>query len=654
MRLSRPSITTKKRLAAGVHDVIAAGFSMWLALLLRYGWSRLPPSDEIVAAVVIFAVVAGFSFWAFGVGRGIWRFASLTDLRNIVLASTTTVLSFLVLMFLVNRLAYVPRSVPLIAWFILIVMLAAPRLVHRLVKDGGIAALKNFRTAPARRQRLLIVASAGQADRIIRRFGLEGSPNYRVVGVVDYKLDSRGRSIRGAPLLGGASEINAILANLERNELKPDAIVLAAPQEHREELQPIATAAAAHGIAVKRVAESADLLGDDEPEFRSVTLDDLLGRPPVRLELDQIRHLIRDRIVLITGAGGSIGSEIARQVAGYGPSRLVLVDSGEYNLYSIDRAIAETAPALDRASLIADVRDRDRIHRIIERERPGVIFHAAALKHVPLVEWNTSEGVLTNVIGTRNVADAAVANGVEAMVVISTDKAIRPTSAMGATKRVAEAYCQALDVSADATRFITVRFGNVLGSNGSVVPLFEQQIRAGGPVTVTHPDMKRYFMTIREAAELVLQAAVHGLGHPDERGRILVLDMGEPVRIVELARMLIALSGFRPDVDIAIAYTGLRPGEKLFEELFDPEEATAATSTAGVFVASPRLFPREALMSALRRIEDAARADDVEEVRQILGAIVPEFAGTGAGGALPKRVPATPAAGLAATPRTVH
>ncbi len=275
--------------------------------------------------------------------------------------------------------------------------------------------------------------------------------------------------------------------------------------------------------------------------------------------------------MLVTGAGGSIGSEIVRQVARFRPGRLVLLDIGEFALYAIDHEMQENHARLERRSVIASVRDRQTVFRLMADMRPDVVFHAAALKHVPLIESNICEGVLTNVIGTKNVADAAVANGVKAMVMISTDKAIRPSSVMGATKRAAEAYCQALDVSGTSTRFITVRFGNVLGSNGSVVPLFEKQIAAGGPVTVTHPDMKRYFMSIREATELVLQAAAFGLLEQERRGGILVLDMGEPIKIVDLARTMIAMSGRLPDVDVPIVFTGIRPGEKLFEELFDPQ-----------------------------------------------------------------------------------
>jgi O-antigen biosynthesis protein WbqV len=621
------SSTQLKRSLASLHDIAMAAIAFFLAMMLRYGADYMPPLHQLAIPVGIFTLAAAIVFRIFGLGRGIWRFASLTDLRVIVVATTVTVFAFLVAMFLINRLTFIPRSVPAIAWFVLIVLLAGPRLGYRVVRDGGLASLTGFLPGKTRgtKVRLLIVGTALEADRVMRRFGLEGGERYHVVGIVDSKGKTKGRSVRGAPILGSVAQLDSILEGLAQRNSMPKAFVIAAPRESREQLQTIAALAAPRGIAVTRVAESPQLLGGT-PSLEAITLDDLLGRAPVKLELTRMRELVAGRTVVVTGAGGSIGSEIARQVAANGPRRLVLLDNGEFNLYRIDGEIAEQAGSLDRAAVLADVRDRSAIFRTIAHEAPDIIFHAAALKHVPLVEANVPEGVLTNVIGTRNVADAAVSAGVKAMVMISTDKAIRPTSVMGATKRVAEIHCQALDVEpGQATRFITVRFGNVLGSTGSVVPLFERQIRAGGPITVTHPDMRRYFMTIREATELVLQAAAHGLATDTDRGRIFVLDMGEPVKIVDLARTMIALAGRRPDQDIRIEFTGLRPGEKLFEELFDCDEATEATATEGVFVASPRMTDRAAISHAIDRIEAAARNGDENAVRTLLLDIVPEM-----------------------------
>lgn len=620
------SSTQLKRTLAAIHDIAMAALAFLLAMLMRYGFDYIPPLDQLAAPTAIFAGTAAVVFHAFGLGRGIWRFASLTDLRAIVMATTVTVFTFLLAMFLINRLTFVPRSVPAIAWFVLIVLLAGPRLAYRVVRDGGLAGLATLLTGRTgdKRARLLIVGTALEADQVIRRFGLEGGERYHVVGIVDAKGKTKGRRVRGAPMLGSLSSLEEILDGLTRQNALPNAFVVAAPRESRESLQAIAAIAAPRGISITRIAETPHLLGG-QASLEAITLDDLLGRAPVKLELTRIRELVEGRTVVVTGAGGSIGSEIARQVAGYGPKRLILLENSEFNLYRIDGEIAEAAPAVERAAVLADVRDRDSLFRLMAREKPDIVFHAAALKHVPLVEANVAEGVMTNVVGTRNLADAAVEAGVRAVVMISTDKAIRPTSVMGATKRVAEIHCQALDVDPGLTRFITVRFGNVLGSTGSVVPLFERQIRAGGPVTVTHPDMRRYFMTIREATELVLQAAAHGLAKSADRGRIFVLDMGEPVRIVDLARTMIALAGRRPDIDIPIRFTGLRPGEKLFEELFDRDEATEATEAEGVFVASPRLTDRAVIARAIAELEQAALAGDEAGARRLIKQIVPEM-----------------------------
>jgi O-antigen biosynthesis protein WbqV len=353
---------------------------------------------------------------------------------------------------------------------------------------------------------------------------------------------------------------------------------------------------------------------------------DLLGRPQTVLDREAMDRLVRGRRVLVTGAGGSIGSELVRQISARNPAKLILVENSEFQLYAIDREVEETWPQLARDAAIADIRDAERLRWLMHAHRPEIVFHAAALKHVPLLEANPSEGALTNAIGTRNVADAAIGAGVQAVVMISTDKAVNPTNVLGASKRIAEMLCQTLDAAAGGTRFVTVRFGNVLGSSGSVVPLFQRQLAAGGPLTVTHPDVERYFMTIREAVELVLQASV--LATSDEasaRGGILVLEMGEPVRIQDLARRMIRLAGKRPDIDVTVAFTGLRPGEKLFEELFHAEEQATPTSITGIKLAQSRAADLARLRAALDRLEALARAGDAEATLAAMRELVPEY-----------------------------
>lgn len=610
-----------------VHDIIVAGGSLWLALALRYGLNNLPPSSDVAMAVGLFGAMGGVSFWAFRLGRGIWRFASLVDLRNIILASAVTVLAFLLTMFLVNRLAIIPRSVPIIAWFILIVMLSGPRLAHRLWRDSGLDRLRNLRAAPECQKRLVIVGSATEAERLIRRFALDQSGIYKLAGIVDLKEVSKGRSVRGVPLLGGVAEISAILDQLERRDTLPDAIVLASEGQHLHELTNLPVLAANRGIAIARFPGLSDVINGADPGLEPITFDDLLGRAPVRLQLNRISETISGAVVLVTGAGGTIGSEIARQVVRYGPRRLVLLDNSEFNLYSIDRQIRAIDAKVDRIPVLTSVRRKRAIENLFLKERPDIVFHAAALKHVPLAEGNVCEAILTNVLGTRIVAEAAIEARSKAVIMISTDKAIRPVGIMGQTKRVAEAYCQALDVDGTETRFITVRFGNVLGSTGSVVPLFQEQIARGGPVTVTHPEMRRYFMTIQEATQLVLQAAVHGLGHSEERGSIVVLDMGQPVPIIDLARTMIALTGRRPEIDIPIEFTGIRPGEKLFEDLFDPEECPSPSSTDGLFISSPRALEKDVLDPKINDLVEAALRHDDYLARSLLKSLVVELSG---------------------------
>jgi O-antigen biosynthesis protein WbqV len=393
-------------------------------------------------------------------------------------------------------------------------------------------------------------------------------------------------------------------------------------------VQELLARAEAVQVPLVRVPVATDVraLDDDSFKPRPIAIEDLLGRPQTVLDRDRMREMIVGKRVLVTGAGGTIGSELARQIADYGPAQLTLLDHSEYALYSVDLEISERKPDLRRRSILADVRDRARVMAVMAEEVPELVFHAAALKHVPVVETHPVEGVLTNVVGTRNVAEACTAAGVSAMVLISTDKAVNPSSVMGATKRLAECACQWLNAES-ATRYVTVRFGNVLGSTGSVVPLFQRQLAAGGPLTVTHPEVTRYFMTVREAVELVLEATVLGLEDEGQGERIYVLDMGEPVRITDLARQMIRLAGLRPDADVKITFTGLRPGEKLNEELFHTAETLAPTRYSGIQLAATRTVDAATLARGLGELEAAARARDPATSLALIARLVPEYSG---------------------------
>ncbi|EWY41334.1 polysaccharide biosynthesis protein CapD [Skermanella stibiiresistens SB22] len=634
---------------AYLHDILMTGIAFVAAFYLRVGGDLLGYHFEgLVQGLPVVMLTGAITYRLFGLYRGIWRYASAPDLIQVTKAATIVSVVSVLLLFLLTRLDTIPRSIPVIQWFVLLFLLGAPRFGYRLFKDRHLA-LSEFSRGEYRVPVLLVGAGDG-ADQLIRALSQAPQAAYRVVGVLDDKGGRIGRSIRGVPVLGGIDDLMGVVESLHRRGVKPQRLIVTKPEnEHDGDLiRRLLDIAEPLGLPLSRLpnlTEFKDALGAGKIELRPIAVEDLLGRPQTVLNRDAISGLIAGRRVLVTGAGGTIGSELTRQIAALGPAELTLVDAGEFNLYTIDGEIRGHYRDLACHSVIADVRDRARVLRLFQDMTPELVFHAAALKHVPLVEANPEEGVLTNAIGTRNVADAARAVGTRAMVLISTDKAINPSSVMGATKRAAESYCQSLDLApitapvldgldqaADrgacmgGTRFMTVRFGNVLGSSGSVVPLFQRQLAAGGPLTVTHPDMRRYFMTVREAVELVLQASAYGSAHPQGRGRIFVLDMGEPVKIVDLARNMIRLVGLRPDQDIKIEFTGLRPGEKLFEELLSEGEAPTRTTADGVFQASPRVIDHGVIKRLLNELELAARANDRMRTLATLRTLVPDFA----------------------------
>jgi O-antigen biosynthesis protein WbqV len=488
----------------------------------------------------------------------------------------------------------------------------------------------------------VLLAGAGEGSALmIRAVTVDPKALYRVVGILDLNARVRGRNMHGVPVLGSVDELESVVRRLASAGNQPKRLVLTEPVDAFL-LRQLMDRAEALGITVARLPSLVEFraaVDDGRIELQAITPQELLGRPQITFDHQAVRHLVEGRRVLVTGAGGSIGGELVRQIASHRPSRLVLLDSCEFNLYTVDQEVATRFPEVDRTALLADVRVRERVRAIFEEHRPELVFHAAALKHVPMVELNPVEGALTNVVGTRNVADAAWACGALAMVQISTDKAVNPTSVMGATKRLAELYCQILDRAAGQIRgaddgasrrprFMTVRFGNVLGSSGSVVPLFRKQLADGGPLTVTHPDICRYFMTVREAVELVLQAAARGVAQDEERGGVFVLDMGEPVRIVDLARQMIRLAGKEPERDVPIVFTGLRPGEKLYEELFDASEMRLPAVASGVLMARPYPVDAAELRRALSQLAEACDQGDATALRAVLARAVPGYGTT--------------------------
>lgn len=630
MKLGAPKFS--RQTVAFLHDLLMAAAAFMIALVLRLGdeaWTWLVTA--LWPAMLLFTAVCGAVFLGTGLYRGVWRYASMNDLVAIIKAVSLSLAIFLPITFLVTRLDSLPRSWLVISWFVLIFLLGAPRMLYRVFKDQGFRHL--LERDRHRRVPVLLVGAGDTAETFIREMGRDRDGAFEVLGAIDEKGTRIGRHIHGVPVFGRLDDMPEVLLRLARRDRKPQRVILTKPLE-RDELDYVLELADSHGATVARLPRLTDFSGSVEErlQIRPIAIEDLLGRPQTPLDRPAMRRLIEGRRVLVTGAGGSIGAELTRQIAAFQPAGLTLCDNSEFNLYSIDLELGERFPDLPRRAVIADVRDRQRVDRLFAESRPELVFHAAALKHVPMVEFNPLEGLHTNVLGTRNVADACRRTEVAAMVLISTDKAVNPPNVMGASKRLAESYCQALDLlrqtNGSGTRYITVRFGNVLGSTGSVVPLFQRQLAGGGPLTVTHPEMTRYFMTVREAVELVLQASALGIASPAaEAGRLYVLDMGEPVKIVDLARQMIRLAGLKPDKDVAIRFTGLRPGEKLHEELFHGGESLMPTAHPGLKLAAPRTADAELLGRSLDELATLVQQGEAEKALRLLQRLVPEFRG---------------------------
>jgi len=550
-----------RTLAAFTFDVCAAGGAWLLAFWLRFNFDT-PAEFHGVAVGSLLWVLPLFAtlFYFFGLYQGLWRFASITDLQHLLgavfvgaLLTSTVVAIF--------KVPLIPRSVLVLHPLLLSIIMGGTRFAYRSWKEHRV-----YGPAKLRGQPVLILGAGEAADSLLREIHRSGQ--WYAVAIVDDNPGRAGRRLRGLPIMSPIENIGLIAENLGAKHA-----IIAMPNARPAQRRRATEVASAAGLTVMTVPSYDDLLSGrlSVSSIRKVELEDLLGREAVSLDDNGVHDLLGGNVVLVTGAGGSIGSELCRQIARFKPSRLVLVDASEFALYSIGEELSVSHPSLQCQSWAADVRDKERVEEIFAQEQPVVVFHAAAYKHVPLMESvNAWQAVRTNALGTLTVARAALEAQVRKFVLISTDKAVNPTNVMGATKRLAERLCLAVN-NMGVTRFVIVRFGNVLGSNGSVIPKFREQIAQGGPVTVTHPDIVRYFMTIPEAAQLVLQAGLMGQG-----GEIFVLEMGDPVRIVDLARDMIRLSGFSED-EVKIEFTGLRPGEKLYEELLADDEATQQT-----------------------------------------------------------------------------
>ncbi len=609
MPTSRPNHWLRNPSVAFLHDLLMIPLAWFGAYWLRFNLGTIPPEfmrPALTWLPLVMVAQAG-AFIYFQLYRGHWRFASLPDLIRIIKAVIVGAIIVVAAIFVTTRLQLIPRSVFPLYCVLLVGLLGFPRMVYRWIKDR--------RLYIGEGKRVLIVGAGRAGDMLVRDMFRDAGRTLVPVGFADDKVGKVGMDIQGIRVLGQTEQIPDLI---EQYDI--ELIILAVPSAHNKEMQRIVALCEESGVPFRTLPRFQDLVAGRVAvnTLRDVGIDDLLGREPVTLDWDNIRRELAGKRVLITGGGGSIGSELSRQVAKLGPDALVLFEQSEFNLFEIERELRRDFPKLALHVCLGDITDSVVVERLMARHKPQVIFHAAAYKHVPMLEHQIRQAVRNNVLGTRTVALAADRHSVETFVMISTDKAVNPANVMGASKRVAEIFCQNLDRHSN-TRYITVRFGNVLDSAGSVVPLFREQIRAGGPVTVTHPEMIRYFMTIPEASQLILQAGAMGKG-----GEIFVLDMGEPVKITYLAEQMIRLSGREPGKDIEIAYTGLRPGEKLFEELFHEHELSGTTHEK-ILLAQGRPVDWEFLEQRMRRFEETCQTYDDAAIMALIRELVPEM-----------------------------
>jgi len=594
--------------------VSLVGSALFVAFLLRFDFRIPEPHLRAYLLLLPLALVAKLAvFWRQGLFHGWWRYASLADVLTLARANLYASLAFIVLLVILQKIHLAPRSVLILDWILCFSFLAGTRLFTRALRENYLPFLGKKGKGGLR---TLIIGAGSAGQMIAKEIRQNSHLGKTIVGFVDDDPDKLRRTFVGFEVLGSQDELTAIC-----RQHRVEEIIVAIPSATGKEMRAIVERCQSLGVAFKTLPGISDLIDGKVSiqQVREVDLEDLLGREAVRLELERIRAFLEGKRVFVSGAAGSIGSEICRQVCRFHPARIILFDHAESPLFSIHNEIAREHPELRHTAIVGDVRDRARIHGLFDECEPQVVFHAAAYKHVPLMEHNPAEAANNNVRGSRVMADAADAFHCEAFVMISTDKAVNPTNVMGATKRAAELYVQAL-ARTSRTRFVTVRFGNVLGSAGSVVPTFKKQIAQGGPVTVTHREVTRFFMTIPEATQLVLQAGSMGQG-----GEIYLLDMGEPVKILDLAEELIRLSGFTPYEDIEIRFSGLRPGEKLFEELLIAGEGVKPTSHEKIMVAESTPVDRAHLEQQLEELYQCQRALDQAAVVAKLREIVPEY-----------------------------
>lgn len=590
-------------------DLILINLAYLFALLIRFeGFIGVPYLEAFWSSMPYFTGITLFLFWLMGLYNSLWRYASINEFMNLVI---TTSISFIFHYALTLKMEWeIPRSVFFIAWMLTVLAVTGSRFSYRIIRRF----LRNIHKCVIKPKRVLIVGAGDAGAGIVREMQLNNTASYIPVALIDDADYKRHTKIHNVPVKGSVSDIPSVV---ELNAI--DEIIIAMPRVSKARIKEILLVCQSTPCKLRMLPSLSDIFNNKATlsQVRDVEITDLLGRPEVVLDVSGIEAYIKDQVVLITGGGGSIGSELCRQLIKFKPKQLLILDIYENNAYDLQQSLSRQYPDAFIKVIIASVRDKARIDDIFKRYQPAIVFHAAAHKHVPLMEANPSEAIKNNVFGTLNVAQCASDNGVKRFILISTDKAVNPTNIMGATKRVCELIIQSID-SVSETEFVAVRFGNVLGSNGSVIPLFKSQIAEGGPVTLTHPDITRYFMTIPEASRLVIQAGALAKG-----GEIFVLDMGEPVKILDLATQLIRLSGLRPEIDIPIQFVGLRPGEKLYEELLLEEEGLMCTLQEGILIAKPSDIDYETLVTTIDKLRE--NLFDTDHIKTTLSELVPSL-----------------------------
>jgi O-antigen biosynthesis protein WbqV len=621
------------------HDLLMTAAAIVASFYIRFDAPGLMErADALLLFLPGFVAYAAIVYYLFHLYEAKWRFASLPDLMNILRAATVLAVSLLVLDYVLvapNVLGqfFFGKITIALYWILQMVFLGGSRIAYRYYRFTRTR--HHARSADA--TPTLVLGRAADAEVLLRAIESGSVKKIWPAGILSPSTADQGQFIRGIPVLGDFAKLEAVVSDRAQRGIVISRVVFT-PSALDADAKPEATLMHARrlGLTVNRLPSLED--GVEPPRLAPVNVEDLLLRPSVNIDYARLEHFLKGKSVVVTGGGGSIGSEICDRVIAFGAARLLIIENSEPALHTVLETLATRRAQPEIAARIADVRDRNRLFRLMAEFKPNIVFHAAALKHVPLLEQNWDEGVKTNVFGSINVADAAVAAGASAMVMISTDKAIEPVSILGATKRFAEMYCQALDADfarhtgpgRQQMRLIAVRFGNVLASNGSVVPKFKAQIDAGGPVTVTHADMVRYFMTIREACDLVVTAASHALDEPRADVSVYVLNMGQPVKIVDLAERMIRLAGLEPGRDIDIVFTGARPGERMQEILFAREEPMVEIGIAGVVAARPAQPSVEAIRGWLAMLEQGLAHDEREAIYRVLRDAVPDFRGVAA------------------------